>query len=237
LRPLYRILSFCLVLTPVFASAHHGTRFILAVEYDMVRQPFFFITGSYLKFNGSRDLEVEPAVVFPVGSDGMTEFELHAHLEQPDSEPLRHQATGFEIRRRLTRSTGWNFATSLEYETVTHNADGPNNWTATLIAGREDRNGIVLLNLLDEQDAVKGAKPFCSYRAAWSPTPKGLVDYSLEFQGDMVSHGSHEVVIGAMQHMSPVTMLKIGVGTGLTNDSPRYSLRIGLVRALSDVKD
>ena len=237
MRQLYKTLGLGLVLVPVLASAHHGTRFILAVEYDMVRQPFFFMTGDYSKFRGSRDLEVEPAVVFPVGKDGMSEFELHAHLEQPNSDPLRHQATGFEIRRRLTRSTGWNFATSLEYETVTHNADGPNNWTGTLIAGREDRNGIVLLNLLDEQDAVRGGKPIWSYRAAWSPTPRGLVDYSLEFQGDMVSHGSHEVVIGAMQHLSPVTMLKIGVGTGLTNDSPRYSLRIGLVRALSDVKE
>ncbi len=237
MRPLYRALSFCLILSPVFACAHHGTRFILAVEYDMVRQPFFFMTSTYQKFRDSRDLEMEPALVFPLGNDGMSEFELHAHIDQPNSDPLRHQATGFEIRRRLTHTTGWNLATSLEYETVTHNADGPNNWTGTLIAGREDRSGIVLLNLLDEQDAVKGAKPIWSYRAAWSPTPKGLVDYSLEFQGDMISHGSHEVVVGAMQHLSPVTMLKIGVGTGLTNDSPRYSLRIGLVRALNDVKE
>jgi hypothetical protein len=232
-----RALPLILAIAPTLAFAHHGTRFILAVEYDMVRQPFFFATGTYAKFSGSTSLELEPAFVFPLGNDGMSEFELHAHMEREDSDPLRRQATGFELRRRLTRSRGWNFATSLEYETVTHNADGPNNWTGTLIAGREDRNGIVLFNLLHEQDAVKGAKPLWSYRAAWSPTPKGPWDYSLEFQGDMVKSGSHEVVIGAMEHLSTMTMLKIGVGTGLTSNSPSYSLRIGLVRALSDVKE
>lgn len=232
-----RILPLLLAIAPALASAHHGTRFLLAVEYDMVRQPFVFFTGTYLKFHHSSDLEFEPALVMPIGNDGMTEFELHAHIEREDSDPLRHQATGFEFRRRLNRSPGWNFAASLEYEAAVANTGNPNNWTGTVIAGKEDKKGIVLLNLLDEQDAEKGAKPIWSYRAAWSPTPVGPVNYSLEFQGDMIRHGSNEIVFGMMKHIDLNTMIKVGVGTGLTTDSPQYSLRFGLVRALNPIRE
>ena len=227
-----RFLTLILCLAPAFASAHHGTRFLLAVEYDMVRQPFAFATGTYEKFRHSNDLELEPAYLMPVGNDGLTEFELHAHIERENSEPLRHEATGFEIRRRLNRSPDWNFAASLEYETAVPHTGNPNNWTGTFVAGKENSRGLFLLNLLAEQDAEKGAKPLWSYRAAWSPTPNGLINFSLEVQGDMEKHGSHEVVVGVMQHLDLETMVKVGIGTGLTSDSPQFSFRLGLVRAL-----
>jgi hypothetical protein len=37
-----------------------------------------------------------------------------------------------------------------------------------------------------------------------------------------------------MQHLDVNTMLKLGIGTGLTSDSPRLTLRLGIVRALGD---
>ncbi len=232
-----RSLAFALLVSPVLAFAHHGTRFLIAVEYDMVRQPFLFFNGTYEQFRHEDNVTLlEPAILLPVGRNGMSEFEIHAHIEKEGSEPMRHEATGFELRHRFTKQPGWNFAAGLEYETTQPNVEEPNNWTATFVAGKEDRQGMVLLNLVDTIDAEPGAKSNWGYRAAWSPTPKGLVNYSLEFQGDFASHGSHEVAVGVMQHLDLNTMLKLGVGTGLTSDSPRFTFRIGLVRALSGIE-
>ena len=233
-----RAFALILALPPAFACAHHGTRFILAVEYDMVRQPFAFVTGTYEQFrHEDNDIEYEPALLFPVGKNGLSEFELHGHFDQPGSEPLRHEATGFELRHRFTRQPGWNFAAGVEYETTVPNIEDPNNWTATFVVGKEDRHGMILLNLLDEVDAVGGKElSNWGYRAAYSPTPEDLLNYSLEFQGDLKSHGSHEVVVGVMQHLDLNTMIKVGVGTGLTSNSPSFTFRIGLVRALGGIE-
>jgi len=38
-----------------------------------------------------------------------------------------------------------------------------------------------------------------------------------------------------MGHLNLDTMLKFGIGTGLTSDSPRYSIHIGLVKAFGDI--
>jgi hypothetical protein len=233
----HRAYGLLVCLAPVVAFAHHGTRFLLAVEFDMVRQPFLFVNGAYSEFrHQDNDLLMEPALLLPVGKNGMSEFEIHGHFEQPGSEPLRHEATGFELRHRFTRQPRWNFAAGLEYETTVPNTEEPNNWTATLVAGKEDAKGLMLFNLVDQIDAAPGTKSAWGYRAAYSPTPKGLVNYSLEFQGDFKSHGSHEVALGFMEHLDMNTMLKLGIGTGLTSESPRMTFRIGLVRALGGIE-
>jgi len=232
-----RALALALLATPVCALAHHGTRFLIAVEYDMVRQPFLFVNGTYSQFrHEDNTVLAEPALLLPLGRDGLSEFEIHAHIEGEGSAPLKHEATGFEIRHRFTRQPGWNFAAGLEYETTQRNVEEPNNWTATLVAGKEDQKGLLLFNLVDEIDAEPGAKSLWGYRAAWSPTPNGLMNYSFELQGDLQSHGSHEFAIGMMQHLDPNTMIKVGVGTGLTSDSPRFTFRLGLVRALGGIE-
>ena len=232
-----RSFAFVFCLAPVFACAHHGTRFLIAVEYDMVRQPFFFANSTYFQFrNEDNELLVEPALLLPVGKAGLSEFEVHAHIEKAGSEPMKHEATGFELRHRFTRRPGWNLAAGLEYETTMKDVEEPNNWTATFVAGKEDSKEMVLLNLIDTFEAEPGAKQAWGYRAAWSPTPNGLVNYSLEFQGDFASHGSHEVVLGYMQHLDLDTMIKAGIGTGLTSDSPRFTFRLGFVKALSGIE-
>jgi len=232
-----RALALVLIALPVLSFAHHGTRFIIATEYDMVRQPFFFVNGEYAQFrHADSDTLVEPALLMPLGRGGWNEFEIHAHIEGVGSEPIRHEATGFEVRHRFTRRPGWNYAAGLEYETTERNVEEGNNWTATFIAGEENQKGMVLLNLVDNLEAAPGAKQNWGYRAAWSPTPDGLVNYSFEVQGDFVKHGSHEVAIGYMRHLDLDTMIKIGVGTGLTSDSPRFTFRLGIVRALAGIE-
>lgn len=232
-----RALALSFFALPVLSFAHHGTRFIIATEYDMVRQPFFFFNGEYAQFRHADSTTlVEPALLMPLGHGGWYEFEIHAHIEGEGSETPKHHATGFEIRHRFTRRAGWNYAAGLEYETTQQNVEEGNNWTATLIAGKEDQHGMVLLNLVDNLEAEPGAKQNWGYRAAWSPTPDGLVNWSFEVQGDLVSHGSHEVAIGYMRHLDLDTMIKLGVGTGLTSDSPRFTFRLGIVRALGGIE-
>lgn len=237
MRLISRIVSLVTVFAPVCAFAHHGTRFLIAVEYDMVRQPFVFVNGTYSQFRHEPNTWLaEPAVLLPLGRNGLSEFEIHAHLEKEGDDPLKHEATGFEVRHRFTRQPGWNFAAGLEYETTQANVEEANNWTATLVVGREDACGMVLLNLVDTLDAEPGAKSNWGYRAAWSPTPKGLLSYSLEFQGDFKKDGSHEVMLGVMQHLDLESMIKFGIGTGLTSESPRLTLRFGFVRALGGIE-
>ena len=233
----HRALALLLAAAPVCAFAHHGTRFLIAVEYDMVRQPFLFVNGTYEQFHHQdNDVLLEPALLLPLGRGGWSEFEIHAHIEKQGSEPMKHEATGFEIRHRFTRQPGWNFAAGLEYETTQPNVEEGNNWTATFVAGKEDQQGMVLFNLIDNVEAEPGAKHNWGYRAAWSPTPNGLQNYSLEFQGDLVRHGSEEVAIGYMQHLDLDTMIKVGIGTGLNSDSPRFTFRLGIVRALAGIE-
>jgi hypothetical protein len=230
-RPVLRSLTLAALLAPGLALAHHGTRFLLAVEYDMPDRPFLILDGGWSRFRDGDVLELHPGVLFPVGSDHMSAFEVHAHIAKIGSESLTYEATGFEFRHRFTKGAGWNFAGSLEYEAAA-TSDEENNWTATAIAGRENANGILLLNLLAGKPIDAPGRPNWAYRAAWSPTPKTETNYSLELQGSLEKDGSHEILVGAMKHLNPDTMVKFGVGTGLTSDSPRLSLRFGLVHAL-----
>ncbi len=232
-----RAIALITALSPMFALAHHGTRFLIAVEYDMVRQPFFFFNGTYSQFRHEENATLlEPAILLPVGKKGLSEFEIHAHIEREGSERFRHEGTGFEFRHRFTKKPGWNFAAGLEYETTQPDTEEPNNWTGTLIAGKEDEHGMLLFNLVDTLAAEDGTRSSWGYRAAWSPTPNGLTSYSIEFQGDFEKHGSHEIAFGVMHHLDLETMLKVGVGTGLTPDSPKFTLRIGIAKSLGGIE-
>ena len=237
MRSIKRSIALFAIFAPACAFAHHGTRFILAVEYDMVRQPFFFLNSTFSHFRDGDSLLMEPAVVLPIGRDGLSEFEVHAHIEKEGAEALRHEATGFEFRHHFIKGKGWNLAGALEYETTEKNVEEPNNWTGTLIVGKTDSRGIFLINFLENQEAEHGAKLQPGYRLAYSPTPTGPMDYSIEAQGDLIKHGSHELAFGIEGHLNPNMMVKFGIGFGLNSDSPRYAIHLGLVHALGPIKE
>src|SRR5690242_15276351 len=98
-----RALALFFVAAPMSAFAHHGTRFLIAVEYDMVRQPFLFVNGTYEQFrHEDNDTLIEPALLLPLGRGGWSEFEIHAHIEKLGDNPMKHEATGLEVRHRFT---------------------------------------------------------------------------------------------------------------------------------------
>jgi hypothetical protein len=80
-----------------------------------------------------------------------------------------------------------------------------------------------LLSLVDENEANWG------YAAGVRHKVADKVALGVEAMGDFESEGWHEVVVGTYVEPIHSLTLKVGVGFGLTEATPDFTLRTGLI--------
>lgn len=85
----------------------------------------------------------------------------------------------------------------------------------------------VTFNLLTV--SPRQGKPAWGYAAAWRHTFSHQWSASLEAWGDFGEANEHEVVLGGFWSPTHHTTFKFGAGAGLTDESPDFSVRTGLV--------
>ena len=85
------------------------------------------------------------------------------------------------------------------------------------------------LNLMANNPGGFEGRTFWTYAAAWSPK-RTLMDmgYSIELAGDFEDNSSHTAMFGVMKETSN-GLMKLGVGAGLSNSAPDWTIRAGWV--------
>ena len=107
-----------------------------------------------------------------------------------------------------------------------HNHDD-NLWTARLVAELDLGNTRILFNLLGL--APEGRGPSWGYAAGIRQQLTHSLGVGVESMGDFSSEGLHEMVLACYFSPAHSVTMKVGAGVGLTDASPDFSLRTGLV--------
>lgn len=107
-----------------------------------------------------------------------------------------------------------------------HNHDD-NLWTARFVAELDLGSTRILLNLLGL--APEGRGPSWGYAAGIRQQLTHSLGVGLESMGDFSSEGLHEMVLACYFSPAHSVTLKLGAGLGLTDASPDFTLRTGLV--------
>lgn len=228
-----RKLAILIAIAPVAAFAHHSRLFINTTTFDLGHAGQWYLLGNAsLSHSGdANQYLVEPGLFYAFGKMADWGVEVHDHIEGDDASGLRYEATGFEVRHRLTYEPGINHAMGLEYEKNPFN-DDPGAFRAQWIFGEEGQGQAWMGNLNAELTDAAHEQVHYGYSLAWGRTAGERMGYALELTGDLESHGAHELTPEVSFSLGDQKLLKIGVGLGLTKESPDYSVRVGFVSPL-----
>ena len=227
-------LALLLAFAPFTALAHHSRLFIRTTTFDLGHpgQWYFLGNASLLKSGDGNAYEVEPGVFYAFGERADWGIEVHDHLDAPPGSGLGYEATGLEVRHRLTLNSGVNHAIGLEYEDNPFNGE-PGEFQFQWIFGEENPGSAWMANLSAAMTNAAREQVHYGYSLAWGRTAGETTGYALELSGDVESHGAHELLPQVSFSLGDQKLLKVGVGLGLTKESPDYTVRVGFVSKMN----
>lgn len=225
-RSIYACLFFAVTFA-VPAFAHHGRDFLIVetAEIPEPREFFFFSSHDLFVRHGDHTIEIEPALL-----GGISErfaLEIHSHIARESGDDFRYKATAPALRVVLTppeSSSSWRAALSAEYE-IAHGEEA-NRAEARLILTRAVGDANLVLNLIGERQAGDNK---AGYAIGFRPSLTSRLSWGLEGEGRFEQHSTHEILFGIYGQPSERITLKMGLGAGVGQGSPVYTIRTAFV--------
>jgi hypothetical protein len=252
------LLTFAFTVITATAFAHHGRDFILVEDYSTPGPGSVFLLGNFEWEKGSEgtDYGASPSLIVGVlpqlslSIEAGFRSELDADWRAASITPTVHiQLTPTDSKSpvRFGLSAGYQYARSTESGHA-ENADGAGHGAeeeghhggGSSIHDHEDSTFITrfiteadlgdfkaVLNLINV--APDHGKSAWGYAVGIRRPMTDVLSVGVEALGDLKSGGWQEVVAAAYFEPSHTLTLKLGLGCGLTEAAPDFSLRTGFV--------
>ena len=231
---------------------------VQSYEVPSTLSAYLFADFEWERANGENEYGVEPGILLGLlpqtalelqtrfgqeaGSDWRYQSvtpSLLIQLTPPDSEfPIRVAVSaGYEFVDEEGEAGGGHHEEAGDHEEGGHHEEaeeshggghhGGDGFEGRLILEYETGKWLVSTNFIadtdEESDAVFGYAAGVRYNVC-----KGF-STGVEAQGDFESEGAHELIAGFYFEPAHSAVIKIGAGFGLTEHSPDFALRTGLV--------
>jgi hypothetical protein len=240
-------------------QAHHGMDFLTVQSYEVPGFPgaYLFTDFEWERTDGDNEYGLEPGVLFGLlprtGLEVQTRFgkeldgdwsyqsvtpSLLIQLTPPDSKfPFRVAiSAGYEFADEENGGENHHHeeAGHHEHEEEEHqhaggggHQHGGDGFEGRVVLEYQTGDWLVAANFIadtdDKDDAIFGYAAGVRYRVT------AQFAAGVEAQGDFEDHSSHELIAGFYFEPVHQAVIKIGAGFGLTDHSPDFSLRTGLV--------
>ncbi len=177
--------------------------------------------------DGEDIFELEPALLAFFNESHPVAIEVHGHFAKEGDANFEHEATGLALRTAFGATREWSWGGSIEHEFSA--GKEPDTTELRLLAQREDERGCWTGNLIFE--IPEGEATSWGYALGYRVAPAASVGYGAELVGNL-TNDVHLLIPEAMFLLGAGTVVKAGIGVGLTDASPDWSAHIGLVRKL-----
>jgi hypothetical protein len=235
--------TFLFLVIPNHCFSHHAKEWLIIESYDTTHEGEAVSLNSFDYFkpdtgHPSEDhWEFTPTLLYGITDHLM--LDLHVHLtDKPGVDPFVEAGTvGLQYRLLERRELPIDLGFSMSYEYPTSRGqdvlDGTDLLTLTTIMSKKINRWVdVTGNLSYEQELDLGN----ASEANWKLGAKGPVIFplrrwltgGLEFQGNF-NFGTDpeiEAVPGVHMHLKRETVLKLGIGAGLTEEADDVSFRV-----------
>jgi hypothetical protein len=242
------------LISPNVAQAHHGMDFLTVQSYEIPGSlgAYLFTDFEWERTGGDNEYGVEPGLL--LGLMPRAALEVQTRFGKEAGGDWRYQSVTPSLLIQITPpdskspfrvaiSAGYEFADEQgeaeeDHEEGEHHEEaeeghgggghhGGEGFEGRVIMEYEAGDWLIGTNLIvdtdEEEDAVFGYSAGVRYRVC-----KGFAT-GIEAQGEFEGGGAHELIAGFYFEPVHSAVIKIGAGFGLTDDSPDFSLRTGLV--------
>ncbi len=255
---LYSILSLIaltLGLSLPLAQAHHGQDFLTVEGYEIPStfKGILFSDFEWSRTDGSNEYGIEPGLL--LGLFPRTSLDIETHFGREAEGDWRYTSVTPALIFQLTSpdsdspfrvavSLGYEFADEADsgeehHEEADHHEEEPEHHATGGhqhgVSGFEGRvileystgdwlfGGNFIVDTTEDGDFSYGYSAGVRYRI------NKTFATGLEAEGDFADHGSHELIAGVYFEPIHQTVIKLGAGFGLTEESPDFALHLGLV--------
>jgi hypothetical protein len=215
-------------LSPSFA--HHGKDY-LRVETPHIprRGTYHFLSSQDWERKGNGDhFEIVPAVMYAL-SDQLA-FEVHGHFSD-EGEGLRLDALAPELRFQFPRDSHCNLLMGLTFEYEAGVVKEANDeWEARFLLHWDGPDSMVTFNFIASQEVGTDEPLHYGIGLGWRRQVPSQHAFAVELLWDFNGE-RHAELLPSWQVNAGTSLIKIGVGVGLTKDSPDVALRTGIVHS------
>jgi hypothetical protein len=224
----------CLAAAPLFclaslALAHHGKDFLFTetLHFSPSGQYFLMANASSLHWGDEDEFEIEPGFLTFFNDAHPFALEIHGHFAKEDGEGLRHEATGVALRTSFAEVGDWAFGGSVEEEFGA--GDEPDNTEIRLIAQQTVGTNLLGINVIG--DFADGEDDNWGYAAGYHFETLAPLAYGIEAVGSFTDD-AHSIIPSVQYKADLNTVLKFGVGIGVSDAAPDWGLHFGVVLKL-----